>query len=238
MGDATEKETAQQIISSVEGFDILIEDGSHTSRDIVRSFATYFPAIRPGGIYIAEDLHTCYWPEFGGGLGLPSSDMEFFKALADCINSDNWARNDISQADYINEIGRIHCAKIEDTCLRSINSTAFYDSMCIIKKASPEKPARIQSRIIGGIEESLAPAHDQLRDIQAKPIQAKPGQEQSDWQSLSKLSTQLARCREELENIQNSTSWRLTKPLRILSKPFKATKRYLTGQISFTNTSQ
>jgi hypothetical protein len=59
-GDATEEETAQAIISSVGGFDILIEDGSHTSRDIVRSFATYFPELTSGGIYIAEDLHTCY----------------------------------------------------------------------------------------------------------------------------------------------------------------------------------
>lgn len=161
-----------------------------------------------------------------------------FKALADSLNSDNWARHDIGQDDYINEIASIHGATIEDACLRMIDSLTFYDSMCIVKKISKGKAARIESRVIGGLEEPVSSGHDQLQNIQAKPIQAKPGQDQSDWQSLSKLSTQLTSCRQELENIQNSTSWRLTKPLRTLSKMFKATKRCLIGETSFMDTSQ
>jgi cephalosporin hydroxylase len=57
IGDATDSVTVQEIEAITDRVDIVIEDGSHESRDIVRSFVEFFPRIRPGGIYIAEDLH-------------------------------------------------------------------------------------------------------------------------------------------------------------------------------------
>jgi len=47
-------------------FDIIIDDGSHMSHHIIASFNALFPHVRPGGIYVVEDLATAYWPTWGG----------------------------------------------------------------------------------------------------------------------------------------------------------------------------
>jgi demethylmacrocin O-methyltransferase len=43
-------------------FDVIIDDGSHLNEDMYTSFVTLFPLLKPGGLYIVEDLHACYWP--------------------------------------------------------------------------------------------------------------------------------------------------------------------------------
>jgi demethylmacrocin O-methyltransferase len=47
-------------------FDIIIDDGSHVNEHVRTSFEELFGSVRPGGYYVIEDLHTSYWPEFGG----------------------------------------------------------------------------------------------------------------------------------------------------------------------------
>lgn len=39
-------------------FDFIIDDGSHHMSDQQLTFGYFFPLLRPGGIYIIEDLHT------------------------------------------------------------------------------------------------------------------------------------------------------------------------------------
>ena len=41
-----------------DGFDLVIEDGSHVPAHQARSLALAFPLLRPSGLYIAEDLHS------------------------------------------------------------------------------------------------------------------------------------------------------------------------------------
>ena len=77
-------------LSAQEGpFDIVIDDGSHLNRHVIRSFEILFPLLAENGFYVVEDLQTSYWREFGGA---PAEDrtaptsMNFFKALADTLN--------------------------------------------------------------------------------------------------------------------------------------------------------
>ena len=60
-----------EILSHSPNFDLIIDDGSHTSGDIVKSFARYFRHLSHGGIFVAEDLHCSYWSNFEGGLYYP-----------------------------------------------------------------------------------------------------------------------------------------------------------------------
>ena len=49
-------------------FDIIIDDGSHISLDIVETFLLHWRHLRPGGLYVIEDLRPTYddwvWPHF------------------------------------------------------------------------------------------------------------------------------------------------------------------------------
>ena len=57
IGDANAPDVCEQVFQRSPQFDIIIDDGSHLSSDIIKSFALYFPRVVEGGIFIAEDLH-------------------------------------------------------------------------------------------------------------------------------------------------------------------------------------
>lgn len=42
------------------GFDIIIDDGSHVNRLILASFHHLWPYVKPGGLYVLEDMKTTY----------------------------------------------------------------------------------------------------------------------------------------------------------------------------------
>jgi len=60
-GDATNKNLIDNIISECGRFDIVIDDGSHYSREQISSFQILFQHVKQGGIYIIEDLFPSYW---------------------------------------------------------------------------------------------------------------------------------------------------------------------------------
>jgi hypothetical protein len=65
-------------------FDIVIDDGSHRSADIITSFHTLWPLLRPDGFYVIEDLSTSYMAEYGGGPpGTSGTSVEMIKELVD-----------------------------------------------------------------------------------------------------------------------------------------------------------
>ena len=59
--DQSNKQALQDYIKKTGGnFDVIIDDGGHTMKQQIISFETLFPHLRSGGLYIIEDLHTCY----------------------------------------------------------------------------------------------------------------------------------------------------------------------------------
>lgn len=74
-------------------FDLIIDDGGHTMKQQITSFKALFPALKPGGIYVIEDLHTSYWRSYGGGGSQarpcehPRSATSFLKTLIDDLNT-------------------------------------------------------------------------------------------------------------------------------------------------------
>ena len=70
-----------------EGFDIILDDGSHINSLTISSFNLYFPKLKKGGLYIIEDTHCTYgkdfWPHFTDavrtwpGMSLNDSNLSF-----------------------------------------------------------------------------------------------------------------------------------------------------------------
>jgi hypothetical protein len=46
-------------------FDIIIDDGSHTSDDMIAQFEKLWPQVKTGGLYIVEDFHTMWMQGYG-----------------------------------------------------------------------------------------------------------------------------------------------------------------------------
>ena len=150
IGDANTDEIERKIVAKSATFDIIIDDGSHTSSDIVRSFARYFPHLSDGGVYIAEDLHCSYWQEFEGGLYDPLSSMSFFKRLLDVVNHEHWGLARF-RADALATFSDRYKTVFGEASLASIHSVEFLNSLCIVTKRPSQENAlgvrNVQGRV-------------------------------------------------------------------------------------------
>jgi hypothetical protein len=59
IGDATDCNFINQITEKYGTFDIILDDGSHKNKDVIKSFELLFPLLNDNGLYIVEDT-ICY----------------------------------------------------------------------------------------------------------------------------------------------------------------------------------
>lgn len=222
VGDANSENTESLIIEKCPEFDIIIDDGSHLSSDIVKSFATYFPKLVDGGVFIAEDLHCSYWMEYEGGLAAPFSSITFFKHLADVINYQHWGIKGERKAvfdGFYAEYG----VTLNESSLAQIQSVEFADSVCVVRKCLP-KDSGLGKRFMAGSSAQVVP--DLLDFSDEEMLQAAPSQAQNRWsQSLLSPYEELPLRLQELSDrdtqltgMLHSWSWRLTRPLRVCKR--------------------
>jgi hypothetical protein len=55
IGDASNPEFIQFIMNKYGPFDIVIDDGSHTNKDVIHSFELIFPTMNDDSLYVVED---------------------------------------------------------------------------------------------------------------------------------------------------------------------------------------
>jgi len=154
IGDAKKEETKNEIIKHSK-FDIIIDDGLHSSIDTVSIFCNYFNYLKDNGIFVIEDLHCSYWEEWGGGIFYPLSSINFFKKLVDILNHEHWG---IEKKKNWLLRGFSHNYKIdlEKLALDQIHSIEFVNSLCFVKK-KPSKENKLGSRIVAGKSAEIYP---------------------------------------------------------------------------------
>jgi hypothetical protein len=146
IGNINSQSTLAHVKAIAPSFDIIIDDGSHKSGDIINTFKNLYSHLSPGGMYVIEDLHCSYWSKWGGGLWKSASAMEFFKDLTDVLNQQSWG---IKKTNRVN-IRRFRSGpKINAAELSDISSICFYNSMCVVKKSF--SPNTIGGRVVAGI---------------------------------------------------------------------------------------
>lgn len=121
------QDLASLIKSTGGNFDVILDDGGHMMTQQITSFVTLFPHIKSGGMYIIEDLHTSYWPAFGGG-GVHST-VNFLKSLIDDVN---FVGATTTRASHQNL--PYSTVKQLNIYRKEIESIHFYDSVAIIFK--------------------------------------------------------------------------------------------------------
>ncbi|WP_051334760.1 CmcI family methyltransferase [Bradyrhizobium sp. Ai1a-2] len=242
VGDAAHPDIKAAIAAKCAEFDIIIDDGSHHSRDVIRAFAHYFPLLSDGGLYVVEDMHASYWKTFEGGLYYPYSSLAFFKRLTDLINAEHW-ESELSGLEAAQQFGaQFHCS-FDGVPLENIHSITFTNSVCIISKRQSSFNA-LGVRVGSGADDGITKI-----DLSAE---TRPIKEPDEWSTLARaegavveafaslprlkgeierlqakidslqrqssaFSAEIERLKQRLTALHDSTSWRITKPLRYLA---------------------
>lgn len=113
--------------------DVFIDDGGHHQFQQITTLAAVWSHVNIGGVYVCEDTHTSYWPEYsGGGLKKSTAFLEYAKAVTDTMNS-RWYKDadrhpdNMMFADHYKDLASMH----------------FYDSMVVL-----EKETKFESKLI------------------------------------------------------------------------------------------
>ena len=221
VGDANAPATMKRVLATRRSFDIIVDDGSHVSSDIIATFCRYFPHVTPGGYLIIEDLSTSYWQRYQGGLAYPESSMQFLKLLADVVNHEHWgfpaARHDLLTGFSASS------GLLSDETLADVYSVMFFNSVCIVRKASPELQPNMGIRVGAGTEAIVMPSGPTMKgttlqsDESGNPFAIARGATDitapRDRDDLLRRVAELTRINNEL---RSSTSWKITRPLRAI----------------------
>lgn len=127
-------------------FDIVIDDGSHVSELTLASFRAFFPHLRPGGVYVVEDVQTSYWPIFGGNgsdLNDPLTTMGFAKTLLDGLNHTELLDS------------HAHAGQPTDT---EIDGIHFYRNLLVLEKGANTGQSPIADNLNAQLRATTPPA--------------------------------------------------------------------------------
>jgi hypothetical protein len=85
-GSQSDRAFLLDVVQRIGAPDVVIDDGSHRSSDIIASFQTLFPLLAAGGLYVIEDTQYSFQPDYGGGPpGTDGTSVEFLKGMIDEI---------------------------------------------------------------------------------------------------------------------------------------------------------
>ena len=172
-------------------FDIIIDDGSHQSDDIIKTFCNYFKYLNFGGVYIIEDLHCSYQREHKGGLFFPISSINFLKKIVDIINHEHWGVEKKKEW-LLRGFVENYKIDIENVELEQISSIEFINSLCFIKK-NPSKENKIGTNIVVGENAEVVTDRKKLHNLEYKAS----NQNMNPWSNNNFLPE------EELEILKN-----------------------------------
>jgi hypothetical protein len=87
IGDQGDPNFWSQIKETLPKVDILIDDGGHTMHQQKVTYECMYNHVKSDGVYLCEDTHTSYRPEYGGGYRNQNSFLEYSKNFIDMLNA-------------------------------------------------------------------------------------------------------------------------------------------------------
>lgn len=160
-GDQKDTDFLKKINDLYGPFDIIIDDGSHINEDIQKSFDCLFPLLKPGGLYIVEDLHACYWDSHGGKNPVFINTL---KNTIDWVNGSGKSGSGDIQNDE-NDSMYVQKNSIMNWWEKNIEFLHLYRSIVFIKKYSDETRSKTLQRKIGKIVSIYSSPNEIFRRI-------------------------------------------------------------------------
>lgn len=133
-GDQGDPAFWDKFLQDYPEIDIFLDDGSHRVDHQILTLQKVWPHIKKGGVYMCEDTHTNYWPEYGGGLKNPGTFLNYSKLITDTMNSSYYRGLDqhpdnMMFADFYKDVVGMH----------------YYDSVVVINKGDRPQPVNLLS---------------------------------------------------------------------------------------------
>lgn len=140
IGDQADRQFIREVLSKIPQIDIVIDDGGHTTNQQITSFEEIYPTMSVDGMYLVEDTHTNYWPNF---IDTENKEtfIEYSKKLVDLLHEWWWydARNfERFCQPHEQRIGKA----LGNDFAKSTLSINFYDSVIVFERGRKEEPYR------------------------------------------------------------------------------------------------
>ncbi len=129
IGSQSDRQFLRDLKKTIPKVDVLIDDGGHTMRQQIVTFEELFDHVKDDGVYLCEDCHTSYWPEYGGGYRRRGSFIEYSKRWIDYLNAFHSRTPRLAANDFT----------------RSVKSVHYYDSIVVVEKGNRTKPIDVKT---------------------------------------------------------------------------------------------
>ena len=127
IGDQADPVFLASVIEEFGVPDVVLDDASHHMKLTWDMFEFLYPKLPKNGVYMVEDMHTSYWPKWGGGLNVADTFINRCKHLIDELNAEH-TKGELPVTDFT----------------RTTDSISFYDSIVAFEKGNigPKKSFR------------------------------------------------------------------------------------------------
>tara|TARA_R110002072_G_scaffold847_2_gene6773 strand:+ start:950 stop:1663 length:714 start_codon:yes stop_codon:yes gene_type:complete len=130
IGSQDDPKFLAEVVTEMGGVDVVLDDGSHRMPHIDASLKVLFPLLTQGGTYMIEDLHTAYYPRFGGGFKEPGNFFNTVRKMIDDMHMWYHSKGNPQVPEMAREFSGVH----------------VHDSIVVIDKAEQLRPthSRVQ----------------------------------------------------------------------------------------------
>jgi hypothetical protein len=195
IGDQSDRGFLADLTAKHGPWHIILDDGGHTDKQILTSFEVLFEHLADGGIYLIEDTHAHFFDTSFRDHPEGKSIVSF---VADHFAAMHKWTGDMAQFEHwhVPPPDRREPVEVPYTT-RHIHAIHLYDSVIVIEKKRRQEPfCEVRTR------GQPRPTTYRIAD----------GETQSETERLAA----------ELEAMRQSTSWRITEPLRRIVNRLRA----------------
>lgn len=115
-------EHAADLIQTRGGLDVLVDDGGHTMHQQLTTLEKMWPHIRPGGLYIVEDVQTSYMPNWGG-------------ISEAATRNDHATKPSTFLGRVVELLDELNCDYSEEECDSTLQAVYCFHHACALRKA-------------------------------------------------------------------------------------------------------
>ena len=135
IGSQADPEFLSAVNEDFGPFDIILDDGSHKTYDQRVSFISLFrDALKDGGCYMVEDMHTNYWTSH---VDTPQTFIELSKKMVDMLHEPYLGHKEI-------HFRHEHRKAVSELALSylgaNLSGITFYDSIIVFDKNAKHLP--------------------------------------------------------------------------------------------------